>query len=431
MKRYSLRATARSPLAIRSDHAEGGVNSTQYIPGATLLGSLAACHRILHPEREEEFRTFFLNEQVYFPHLYPAQFGLSDFHKSNLPVMPLPKTARSCKRFSGFLLVQGENNDDERHGVRDSLLDWAAFSLLDNGQSAIPALLSPLESHGACTYAQGKYSNTPCSQVMDHINGYYRRGRFDATQRMKAKVDTRLQTRTGINREWGVVEDRILYNRQVFDNGMTFWGDVLMPDKLTDLFKQFVEEATREDVIRIGNGRTRGLGCIEIDMREARESKPADFADKLHTFDAAVKQQAQVAGVQRIEPFYFAITLQSSTILCDAFLRYQKTLSTALLPELLGLSASADVSAYTFRRVYQSVGIQRITGWNELWGTPRPNDYALEPGSTFLFACEQRAGNDLLQALRTLEETSIGRRRSEGFGRISISDPFHLEREQA
>ncbi len=137
MKRFSLRATALSPLAIRSDHAEGGVKTTQYIPGTTLLGSLAVGHRILRPEREDEFVKFFLNEQVYFPHLYPAQFSLRSFHKSNLPVMPLPKTAQSCKRFPGFLPIQGENDDTERHGVRDSLLDWAVFSLF--GRQAVLA----------------------------------------------------------------------------------------------------------------------------------------------------------------------------------------------------------------------------------------------------------------------------------------------------
>jgi hypothetical protein len=138
-----------------------------------------------------------------------------------------------------------------------------------------------------------------------------------------------------------------------------------------------------------------------------------------------VKQQAQAAGVRQLAPFYFAITLQSSTIFCDAFLRYQKTLDPTMLPGLLGLPA------YTFKGVYQSVGIQRLTGWNGLWGTPRPNDYAIEMGSTFLFACDQRSDNDFIEALRTREETGIGRRCSEGFGRISISDPFHLEREQA
>ncbi|MBV9688664.1 MAG: hypothetical protein JO202_03030 [Ktedonobacteraceae bacterium] len=429
MKRVYLRVTATSSLAIRSDHAEGGVKTTQYIPGATLLGSLAASHRMLRPEQEDEFVKLFLNEQVHFPHLYPAGFNegslrTSDLPGSNLPVMPIPKTARTCKRFPGFQLVPGEEAEEERHGVRDSLLDWAIFSLLDNEQSAIAPLLSPFSSHDTCTYQQGKDSDVRCNQVMDHVGGFYRESNH---QRMKAKADTRLQTRTGINREWGVVEESILYNRQVFDENTCFRGDVLLPDELTDTFKNFVEEATKEDVIRVGTGRTRGLGCVQLDVRDAQESKAADFADRLCTFDAAMRKQAQEAGVRQLDPFYFAITLQSPTILCDAFLRYQKTIDLASLPELSGLCAS-----YTFQRVYQSVGIQRITGWNELWGMPRPNDYALEMGSTLLFACKQQPqNNDLIQALRTLEEMGIGRRRSEGFGRISISDPFHLEREQA
>ena len=423
MKRFYLRVTACSSLTIRSDHAEGGVKTAHYIPGAALLGSLAVSHRILRPKQENEFTAFFLSEQVYFPHLYPAQFGTKNFHDRNVPVMPLPKTAQSCKRFSGFLPTQGEDDDDERHGVRDSLLDWAIFSLLDSERSSLPALLHPFDGHDTCTYAKGRYSNRACGQVMEHISGYYR-GLSDR-QRMKAKEETRLQTRTGINREWGVVEESILYNREVFDNGMTFWGDVILPDKLADPFQKFVEEATKEDVIRIGTGRTRGLGCIHTDLWNLPMSKADVFAEKLHTFNAAVKQQAQAAKVRHIAPFYFAITLQSPTILCDAFLRYQKTLDAASLPEMLGLST------YTFRRIYQSIGIQRIAGWNELWGTPRPNSYAIEMGSTFLFACEQQPGNDLIEALRIQEEMGIGRNRGEGFGRISISDPFHLGGEQA
>jgi len=424
VRRFYLRITARSPLTIRSDHAEGGVKTTHYIPGATLLGSLAESHRLLRPEREDEFTTFFLQKQVYFPHLYPALFSTNSFHNRNLPVMPMPKTAQSCKRFSGFLPTPGEDDSDERHGVRDSLLDWAVFSLLKNEKATIPTLLSPLLAHEECRYEQGKYSNRRCGQAMDHISGYYRRG-SNPKQRMKAKVDTRLQTRTGINREWGVVEERILYNREVFDEDMVFWGDVVLPNELADTFKQFIVEATKEDIIRMGTGRTRGLGRVQIDVRDGAESDLANFTDRLFTFDAAVRQQAQAAGVQDLDPFYFAITLQSSTILCDAFLRYQKTIDPALLSGLL------ELPAYTFKRVYQSVGTQRITGWNELWGTPRANHYALEMGSTFLFACDRRPDSDAIQKLLACEETGIGRRRSEGFGRISISDPFHLEREQA
>jgi len=426
MKHFYLRVTARSPLTIRADHAEGGVKTAHYIPGATLLGSLATSHRILRPKHESEFVSLFLNEQVFYPHLYPAQFDANSFHARNVPVLPLPRTAQTCKRFSGFLPIQDERNDDERHGVRDSLLDWSIFSLLNDEQAALPVLLSPFNSHNTCAYNKGKYSSAGCGQVLDRISGYYRPIGSMPTRRMKAKVETRLQTRTGINREWGVVEEAILYNREVFEDGMTFWGEVLLPEKLAETFRQFVEEATKEDVIRVGTGRTRGLGSVEIHLTDASQEPIPALKNRLDSLNATMQQQARDAHVQQLAPFYFAITLQSPMILCDAFLRYQKTLEPASLPELLGLSASI----YSFRRVYQSIGIRRITGWNEVWGTPRSNEYAIEMGSTFLFACNQQPGDDFIQALHTREAMGIGRRCAEGFGRITFSHPFHLERDQ-
>jgi CRISPR-associated protein Csx10 len=425
VKSYYLRVTARAPLSIRADHAEGGVKTAHYIPGATLLGSLATAHRILRPQEEQEFTDFFLNEQVSFPHLYPARFSMKPFHERNVPVKPLPRTAQTCKRFSGFLPLQGEDDNDERHGVRDSLLDWAVFSLLDDEHTAIPTLFSPFGNHDICGYARGKYSKDPCHQALDHISGYYRRGGVDSRQRMRAQVDTRLQTRTGINREWGIVEERILYNREVFARDMRFWGQIMLTDEIADNFRKFVVEASQEDVICVGTGRTRGLGRVEIQLAGAQQEESDRFRNRLSDFDEAMKQQAKEANVRELAPFYFAITLQSPAILCDAFMRYQKTLEPAFLSSLL------TPATCQLRRVYQSVGIQRITGWNDLWGTPRPHDYALEMGSTFLFACDRQLDNDLMQALRTLEQTGIGRRRSEGFGRISISDPFHLERVMA
>lgn len=432
MKRLSLTMTALSPLAIRSDQAEGGVATTHSIPGATLLGSLAAAHLMLRPQQQDEFVRFFLMEQIYFPHLYPASFKQNRFQRSNQPVLPLPRTAQTCKRFSGFLPLPHEQNDDERHGVRDTLLDWGAFALLDSPQAALPTLLTPSHNHEECTYKQGKYSNAPCGQTMDHIGGYYIRDRRERYLRGMVDTNTRLQTRTGINREWGIVEESILYNREVFDEQTRFWGEILLPDELAQDFKDFVETADvenpkYENVVRIGTGRTRGLGRVSMKLEDGLVSKPTDFTDKLRRFDDAMQQQTLTFGIQQRAPFYFAVTLQAPTILCDSFLRYQKTVEPTALPSLLGLPSEK----YSFKRVYQSVGTQRVTGWNELWGTPRSHDYALEMGSTFLFACMQKPDDDFIQALRAIEEQGIGRRRAEGFGRLSFSDPFHLEREQA
>ena len=152
------------------------------------------------------------------------------------------------------------------------------------------------------------------------------------------------------------------------------------------------------------------------------------FKLRLSNFDEALKQQAQAADVKEVHNFYFAITLHSATILCDPFLRYHKTLDVATLRSLLK-NVPEDIN---FTQIYQSTGTKRITGWNDLWGTPRTNDYAIETGSTFLFACSHKLDdNMLLHDLYTLEETGIGRRCSEGLGRIRISDLFHLQGEQS
>lgn len=45
MKRIALNVQAISPLAIRSDHAPGGAETTKYISGTALAGSLAAVYR--------------------------------------------------------------------------------------------------------------------------------------------------------------------------------------------------------------------------------------------------------------------------------------------------------------------------------------------------------------------------------------------------
>ncbi|HEY0752691.1 MAG TPA: RAMP superfamily CRISPR-associated protein [Ktedonobacteraceae bacterium] len=434
MNHLFLALVATSPIAIRADHSEGGAATAKYIPGSTLLGSLSAAHRMLRPRQDDEFKQFFLAGQILFPHLYPAGFKSSSagLDEANTPVKPLPRTAQMCKRFSGFRPLHGENALEERHGIRDSLLDWAVFALLDARHQPLPGLLAPLEVHDRCAFPG-------CEQALDHADGYYRSDLDDSRQRMRASAATRLQTRTGINRDWGVVENSILYNREVFEDGTMFWGDLLFPDeetlpeeqRLVTRFQDFlleteIQDQERPGIVRLGTGRSRGLGCVALakDLIEVeRETLPA-FQKRLEKFDTLLRTESVEQGVKGLDAFYFAITLTSATILRDPFLRYQKTLDVATLARLL------DHARASFTLIYQATGMQRVTGWNELWGTPRQHDYALEMGSTFLFASSVEPDAELLEALYALEETGLGERRAEGFGRICVSDPFHLEREQ-
>ncbi len=433
MKHFSLNLEAISPLAIRSDHAAGGANSAAYISGTALSGSLASVYRLYNPDDSTHFEQLFLSGEVQYPDLYPAMFkpdGMQD--AVDYPVYPLPKTAQSCKRFPGFSEAQGDKSDDEDepHGIRDSLLDWAAFKIAllaqKNGQAIdSTTLLSPLQAQKKCQVPE-------CEKPMDHISGFYRRDP-ESGKMAKAGDETRLQTHTGINRDTGTVQEGILYNRLVFVEHSRFWGMVKLPEQLAVPFHAFIEEVGRTGLVRVGTGRTRGMGKVHLSVEplEDEQNRFEQFKDRLRGFNDKLHTQvteafpANVVGNLALQPFYFSLTLHSPAILCDPMLRYHGSINTNVLAELLNIPHD------NFTLVYQAASTRRVSGWNELWGLPRTNEYAIDTGSVFLFgshiAPDEDKDNTLWQALFKLEEEGIGRRKAEGFGRVSVSDPFHLE----
>lgn len=417
MKYFALTLRADSPLAIRADHAPGGAASAQYIPGTALAGSLAATYRLYYPDNDPGFQDLFLNEQIWFPNLYPASFPKSPaFQNSNTsPVYPLPKTAQSCKRFPGFRPTEYEADIDEPgHGVRDSLLDWAMFAIADKSETfSADTLTKFLEGQKTCT----------CKNPLDHFTGYYRRVGPDGPM-LKASVDTRLQTHNGINRETGTVQEGILYNRQVIEEDAHFWGMLKLPDQLAQPFKEFIEQVGDAEAgwLRVGTGRTRGLGKVglQIDPLDGLTSI-SDFRKRLETFNTFLQERAESSKLSAA-PFYFALTLHSPVLLCNDWQGYYTSIDEHVLESML-----QQPEKNFLKPIYQLSSTQRVTGWNELWGTPRTNELAIDTGSVFLFACNKSLDNTLTDALFRLEEEGIGRRKAEGFGRICISDPFHQE----
>lgn len=436
MKYLSLNLEAQSPLVIRADHAAGGASSAGYISGTALLGSLAAAYRSYYPEPEnaQAFERLFLNGGAQYPDLYPASFKSPSMQSANTaPIYPLPKTAQSCKRFDGFPYVGDEKERDkegERHGVRDSLMDWTVFEIgkLANASKNgllinVKTLLQPLEGHKECPR---------CGNSMDHFTGFYRRIQVNGRPRMaKAEANTRLLTRTGINRETGTVQEGILYNRRVFDEHTCFWGMLKVPEGLAGSLSDFVKEVGESGLVRIGTGRTRGSGKVHLSV-ESQVDEQESFETRLQKFDALLREQAVKAYDKAIKPyleegmFYFALTLHSPVILRDEMLRYRGSIDARALCGLLGMP---EDSAGSFELIYQAASARRVMGWNEMWGTPRTNEYAIDTGSVFLFAFkgESKQVDPLKQALLRLEEDGIGQRKAEGFGRVCICDPFHLE----
>jgi CRISPR-associated Csx10 family RAMP protein len=426
MRQISIQLTTESPLAIRADHAPRGAEVASYIPGTAFIGGLAAVHRMLYPNDKEQFERLFLQELVQYPDLHPAMFKDEELQMQPYPVYPVPKTAQSCKRHPGFFRPRNEEND--AHGVRDSLVDWAMFKLGEKNKSL--NALDMLTKHKGCPQ---------CKATMDHFSGYYRCNPAVSEQIVGATIDehTHLQTRTGIDRESGTVQEGILYNRRVFEEGMCFWGTIRVPDDeelVSDLLK-FLNVIGSQGLVRIGTGRTRGMGMVTFaaefvggDEDEARDPY-TEFEERLSLFNGLIHHQARENLKLEDSRYFFALTLHSPLILCDEFLRYRGTIDEqTLLEDLLCWNENIELE-----RVYQAASVRRMTGWQEIWGTPRMNEYAIDTGSVFLFACNVAEGSSekdtFLRKLFELEEQGAGARCAEGFGRVSVSDQFHQERE--
>lgn len=436
MKYLSLDLTALSPLAIRADHAPGSSGNSPYIAGTALMGSLAAVHRRYHPEQTGEFEQLFLSGQIQYPNLYPASRKYENpKHKETprrtpqseatpLPIYPLPMTAQSCKRFAGFA---GDGREDPLHGVNDSLLDWAVFEL-GGGQSSDS--LKALREHKECKF---QYREKRCEKAMHHFGGFYRRtnGAQGGQSKVETGVGTRLQTHTGIDRGTGTVQEGILYNRQVFEEQARFSGIVRLPDELARPFVNFIEQVGTSGLVRVGTGRTRGLGKVRLSAGALADELfgRAAFEQRLQLFDAELRQTAEKYLKKReLAPFYFAFTLHAPAILRDHLLRYRGSIDEETLAELLNFSQEKTTfSKGMFKRLYQAADTRRVTGWNELWGTPKVNEFAIETGSVFLFSAQVENVSELYEALFQLEQRGIGQRRAEGFGRVCVSDPFHVE----
>ncbi|GAC1461887.1 MAG: hypothetical protein NVS4B12_08710 [Ktedonobacteraceae bacterium] len=419
MKQLYIQLETLSPLAVRTTYASRGAGTTGYVVGNTLLGSLAAAHRFWLPAKKEEFGELFLRGRILYPNLYPAVVDTTfdAWQNMYLPVYPIPKTAQTCKRYGGFLYPELEGN--ARHGVRDTLIDWALFKL----SAQVDIQENDFEPWSAFL----KYRRCIfCGEPMDCFHGYYRRD--EASNRMLATTAhaARLQTHIKVDRESGTTRGGALYSRQVFDEGTKFWGALkLVDDSLASLLKDFINQVSSAGLVRVGSDRTRGMGKVRIEVVESREAvqeRLATFVVRLQSFNIVLVENLAQWGLKSFQRnYFFSVTLHSPLILNDDFLRYRSTIDADILRELLGVPWEG------LEQVYQNASMKRVMGWQELWGTPRMNEYAIDTGSVFLFQSATLPDQSVLDALFRLEEQGAGKRRAEGFGCLRISDPFHKE----
>jgi CRISPR-associated protein Csx10 len=411
MKQYRLTFKTITPVMIGEHRTTQNSQSLDYIPGATLLGGLAYAYlrqKKLSPEQKDaSFDRFFLEDQVRIGNFYPANF--SSFLSLDVPVKPLPTTARSCKRWEGFKYQAQE----ECHGVVDHLIFWSLFKLSGN-------LNIFNEKNRYCQDCQ--------RERIDVFHGFYRR--YGPGQYKRADVNTRLVMGTGINRLTGTVEEEILFSREVIaeagpdGEAQVFQGRIALDESVEQDFLDFLTSPTLH--LRIGQAKTRGLGRLQLESPgQGRKPVPPislkDFKDRLTQFDDAVKTQAKVYGFSLDDSFWFAVTCCSDAIIRANDLRYKTSLTAN------DMATQLKVGENDIQFVYHDASVVKIRGWNTLWRLPKTVELAISKGSVFMFTYTKTPDDPFFQALYDLEQEGIGSRKAEGFGWIVISDEFHQE----
>lgn len=368
---YAVVVKAHSPLCLPANRGPGNSGKTlDYITGSAFRGAIASAYLGAGgKDHDDVFSSVFLSEQVSFPNLYPYQGAESH---------PVPLSARSCKRYPG---ANGEHNE---HGLYDHL----ARAMCDSASTG---------SEPRCK---------SCGAPLDRFHGFYA---WKGGTIRTIKTRRRLITRIGIGRLTGTAEEGVLYSLEVLEEGQVFAGRLSAPDSIAQQISGLFERIGQE--VSIGVARTRGLGDVVIESVQpapGRRPECGPFSRMLENLDET-KRNAR----------HFCLTLLSDTILEDPYFRYRGVVSPSDL-EPFGLDPSKLTPLARF------TGTSRVSGWNSAAGWPKEEELAISKGSAFAFAYSGTE-SELDVALARIQCEGLGRRKAEGFGRVSACDPFHWE----
>ena len=388
--RYRLTIRSISPVAVSI--TPGTANQTVshgYIPGSTLRGALAQHYLDQFGNVDHDFKMLFTDNLVQFPNIYPT----SD---NDAETFVMPCTARSCKRFQGF------KNTSTEHGMVDLLVAHAAM---------VPDLLTSLED---CPQEDCNQPLALCE------NEFYLRCAGSGQAKGYSPVyetisaHRRLINRVGIDSFTATAVPGILYSLDVLNEDQVFSGDILV-DNSIGILESFLKPETR---FYAGQSRSRGLGLLEIvDLKTLADDfgKLGVVKERVAKFNKVLSEIVDVCGAS-----YFSLDLQSDAIVQDVYMRYLSYIPPEEVARCCGLPLDS------LKLLWSGAETIPIRGWNSAHRLFKTGESGIRRGAVFLYKYEGEA-SDLEIALTGLEKRGIGNRRSEGFGRVLVCNPFHWE----
>jgi CRISPR-associated protein Csx10 len=403
-----LKIRPREPLLLGEARADTQfIASRSYIPGRALRGALAL--DLLREGRSGDEVVAFAG-RLRLGNFFPApEWGRLQY------ALPLPMTAMSCKRHSGFL--SSPCPDRRGHGVVDSLIPHLAYHLLlqQENPACFPVPFAFDCDHEGCGGRMEPFVRFYCLTEVGRETLYLAvEPRFHA------------QTKVALSRSRRASYEEMLYTVSALapktespdgsgDCDLVFLGRVQGEGEAVARLREALERTP------IGALHTRGYGAVQVE--EAEVGLPP-LADRLSAFNQKLKRVwddlrrlAVNADDLREGPehTYFSVDLLAPAV-------FRQDGVPTLVPRL-------QVGGRVLEPVLWATRPDMASGWSGAWGLPKPTDLAARQGSVYVFrwpGTEEEA----LPFLAALEEEGVGERRDESFGECLVCHPFHQEVEE-
>lgn len=391
MSTEMLTLKALSPLVLHRRRASEQFSRTlDYIPGSAVRGALADLYLAGEPQRasEPDFQQLFVSGSVRFSDFLPSTGKISVTRLS-------PVTAVACKRF----------DDHHRGSLSDSLL---RLELVRDRESELIDDLNQWRSCPEC-------GSLDLDGKRDRIEpGYY----TSVAGHERINVRRRMIMGAAIARLTKTAAHSMLFSHEAIEESdvhqdVLFRGTVAVPDPKTRSTLQRLLPLNQS--LAVGYGRSRGWGQLEMVSWDSPRAEVTTLAERWEALNEAVRQLWKRFDVE-LAGQYFSLTLQSHLVLRDP--AGQPVLGT-IGPADLGLPGPVE----RCRSVLSAIP---VAGWNTALDLPKADTLALSRGSVLLFRIPLDTDRDpVIDRLSEIEREGVGQRQAEGFGRITVCDPFH------
>ncbi|MCL6502306.1 MAG: hypothetical protein K6T86_06435 [Pirellulales bacterium] len=412
MNRYRMTGVLESPLVVRRERQSQRSEGVRYVSGTLVRGALAQAYLQVYGQPDARFAALFLDEAS-------CRFG---------PLDPgdhiCPRTAYSCKREGGF-------HADGKHGVVDTLATLVSSAFLGKP----PARL--------------RCPDNGCAADLKAMEGFweYCHGQPATAHRRWRRGSA---THVGIDRTTYTAAEGMLFSLPTMEPetmqqgpaGLVGW--LAATDEAAGHLQSLL--AATGGVVRLGHARTRGYGRVRLVLGT---SEPTDSQSGASVSPSARPRRWQEQSgdlldrlrLPQLDPdrdFLFTLSLPCGAVLLDRLLCY--TLDPAGMVDWLPPLPPPDPALVaedhpavscgggTLRCVAAVAQHERLRGWNAAHGLPRRDEWAVIRGA--VYAYWYRGGDEgraeLSERLMQLEQTGLGARRNEGFGRVVVGDDFHL-----